>query len=308
MPEVAIGTPRLYVERGWPAVGATIDANGRRFDVYFRTERGPLSTDAGPFVLPALAAAMKLETPIRSTTPLSSSFQALAWNIQDSICYFYFDMHHVAIEAPQAAGAGAALAGPADERGVGLFFSGGVDSFYSLLKHRDEITHLIYVRGFDTLLARPDLLARNVRALRQAAAELGKPLIEVETNLRIVLDAYKGWTHQMCTAAQLAVVLVLRQQFKKVYIGEDYPYSGEQKLADLPIVRGADTTQAVFDGMDAFRLDKVMYVATSPVALRWLRVCWQNKGAYNCCRCEKCLCTMIGCSLRCSFWKERKPD
>ncbi len=30
--------------------------------------------------------------------------------------------------------------------GTGLFFTGGVDSFFSLLMHREEITHLIFVR------------------------------------------------------------------------------------------------------------------------------------------------------------------
>jgi 7-cyano-7-deazaguanine synthase in queuosine biosynthesis len=33
--------------------------------------------------------------------------------------------------------------------GVASFFSGGVDSTYTLLKHEDEISHLVFIQGFD---------------------------------------------------------------------------------------------------------------------------------------------------------------
>jgi hypothetical protein len=34
-------------------------------------------------------------------------------------------------------------------------------------------------------------------------------------------------------------------------------------------------------------------LAHEPLALKYLRVCWDNvDGAYNCCRCEKCIRTM----------------
>ena len=29
------------------------------------------------------------------------------------------------------------------------FFSGGVDSTYTFLKHQDEISHVVYIHGFD---------------------------------------------------------------------------------------------------------------------------------------------------------------
>ncbi|MGH9628837.1 MAG: hypothetical protein ACRD7E_10980 [Bryobacteraceae bacterium] len=36
--------------------------------------------------------------------------------------------------------------------GVSLFFSGGADSLYSLIKHRDTVDSLILIHGFDVLL------------------------------------------------------------------------------------------------------------------------------------------------------------
>ena len=69
-------------------------------------------------------------------------------------------------------------------------------------------------------------------------------------------------------------------------------------MDELPFVLSAAGPSVVFDGLDAMRLDKIKYIASSPLALRWLRVCWQNLGiSYNCGRCEKCLRTMIGLEL-----------
>src|SRR5262249_10973275 len=56
----------------------------------------------------------------------------------------------------------------------------------------------------------------------------------------------------------------------------------------------SETTELVHDGCEATRIEKARRIATSPVALSSLRVCWENRdGAYNCGRCEKCLRTMI---------------
>jgi len=55
-------------------------------------------------------------------------------------------------------------------RGVGCFFSGGVDSFYTLLKHRREITDLVVVHGFDLPLASDPLR----RSLSEAAGDVAR--------------------------------------------------------------------------------------------------------------------------------------
>ena len=45
--------------------------------------------------------------------------------------------------------------------GVACFFSGGVDSFYTLLKHREEVTHIIFVHGFDIALSQVKWTSRR---------------------------------------------------------------------------------------------------------------------------------------------------
>ena len=76
---------------------------------------------------------------------------------------------------------------------MGTFFSGGVDSFYSLLKHRDEITHLVYVAGLDVNfhkgLQSVRTLAAAIRIVEKIAEELGIETLVVTTNLKEVVDA-----------------------------------------------------------------------------------------------------------------------
>jgi hypothetical protein len=51
----------------------------------------------------------------------------------------------------------------------------------------------------------------------------------------------------------------------------------------------------VHDACSATRADKTVFLSGNDLALRYLRVCpgAKNDGQFNCCRCEKCLRTMI---------------
>src|ERR1700728_4015412 len=62
--------------------------------------------------------------------------------------------------------------------GTGLFFTGGVDSFFSLLRHREEITHLIFVRGFDIKRDDQEVDRSVLPAIRAVAAQMNKTLVE----------------------------------------------------------------------------------------------------------------------------------
>jgi hypothetical protein len=212
-----------------------------------------------------------------------------------TIAYQLPHLGRVVVEAPTGGERAQAVTGA---KGAALFFSGGVDSFYSLLKRDDEITHLVYVHGFDTLLSSAAIRAHYAQSLRQAANEAGKQFFEIETNMRVVLDPIERWGHQRATSAQVAIVQALAPQFATSYVAENYPYNGEMPLDSLPYVRAADGVSTVFDGLDTMRIDKIAFLAQSPLAMKWLRVCWQNLGlAFNCGRCEKCLRTMIALDL-----------
>lgn len=55
-----------------------------------------------------------------------------------------------------------------------------------------------------------------------------------------------------------------------------------------------EATRFIHHGAETARVEKAGVVARSEVAMRRLRVCWENRdSAYNCGVCEKCLRTMI---------------
>jgi hypothetical protein len=187
------------------------------------------------------------------------------------------------------------------KNGVGCFFSGGVDSFYTLLKHRDEITHLIFVHGFDVPLANWPLRSQVAAAIRAIAAALDKRLIEVETNLRDFSDQYARWDLHYHGAALASVAHLLAGTLSKAYIAASYAYSGLFPWGSHPALDplwSGDDLELVHDGCDTTRLQKVLTIAACDSALRFLRVCYENRdGRYNCGQCQKCLRTMASLRL-----------
>src|SRR2546430_360740 len=153
------------------------------------------------------------------------------------------------------------------------------------------------------------LRERVADALRRAAQELGKPLIEVETNLRAFSDSYVSWSEEYDGSALASVALLLSAELGKVYIPASFseaflmPWGTHPHLDPLWSTEG---TEIVHDGNQTGRPQKVARIAQSEAALRWLRVCWENRDqAYNCGRCEKCLRTMV--NLRIAGALDRCP-
>ncbi|HEX3082644.1 MAG TPA: hypothetical protein VHQ86_05365, partial [Candidatus Saccharimonadia bacterium] len=187
--------------------------------------------------------------------------------------------------------------------GTASFFTGGVDSFYTYLKHKNDkekngrIKNLIFVNGFDIDLSEPtlwELASRNVQAIADAE---DAELITVTTNLYDVLTPFISW--DFAHGGGLAAIgLFLRRGFSRIYIPSTFPAEEQvpygSTLATDPLWSTEKLT-FIHDGTEAGRLNKVRWqIAKSPVALKYLRVCYVNpKGAYNCGRCSKCVRTMI---------------
>src|SRR5690554_1569011 len=58
-------------------------------------------------------------------------------------------------------------------------FTGGVDSFDTLINNNNDVDALLYVHGFDIALSRTDIRTTTSAHLRDVAAMTGKELIEV---------------------------------------------------------------------------------------------------------------------------------
>ncbi len=183
---------------------------------------------------------------------------------------------------------------------VGSFFSGGVDGWYTLLKHRDVITDLILVWGFDIPLDKPALFEQARQSAQRVADEMGKNLVVVKTNLREVIDPLVPWKW-MHGSGMAAVANVLSAEFQRIYISTSQwhgsqPANGSHILLDP--LWSSESLELVHEGLEATRLDKIRLVAQHDIALQTLRVCYLNLwGAYNCGRCEKCLRTMVALQI-----------
>jgi hypothetical protein len=184
-------------------------------------------------------------------------------------------------------------------------FSGGVDSFYTYLKHKkdrsrsDRIDTFILVKGFDVDLRNTDLWQATLKNVRAIAKKEGIDLLTIETNARVVMDPIlpRGdYTHGGCLAA---VGLALRNGIRKLYIPSTFSKAEQIPWGSHPNVDPHWSTEQltfIHDGIESTRLEKItLEVSRSPVALQYLRVCYMNKkSAYNCGRCDKCLRTMVG--------------
>lgn len=182
--------------------------------------------------------------------------------------------------------------------GVGCFFSGGVDSFHSVLANRDRITHLIFVEGFDIPLDRTELLEKARSALRSAAADLDLPLVIVRTNVKQFADKNSLlWGRHYHGAALGAVAQALAPTLGTVIVPASYQTADLHPWGshpDLDPLWSGSRVLIEHHGTDASRPAKVASFADHQVALDHLRVCYLNPDeAYNCGECEKCLRTSV---------------
>jgi hypothetical protein len=191
-------------------------------------------------------------------------------------------------------------------RGAGLFFSCGVDSFYTLLgnvaRYPDDdsraISHLVFVHGFDIALEEQGFFETVRGQVDVVARALGKTVVPVRTNVRDVLGRM-DWAHHAVGPAMAGVGLSLGWLFHTLFMASARAFVDLRPVATgchpgLDPLWSTETLEFVHAGAEAKKADKIAAVASSPLALRVLRVCWENRqGAYNCGRCEKCLSAMV---------------
>jgi hypothetical protein len=201
--------------------------------------------------------------------------------------------------------------GAAPGRGVACFFSGGVDSTFTVRAHRKELTALVFVHGFDVALDDAPLRRAVSAQLRAAAEELGLPLVEVETDLRRAIDPLLPWsTYHGAALATVAHLLAPLADTFLVPASDTYAtLSAYGSHPQLDPLWSSEAVSIVHHGCGASRIDKVCSFGAddgSADPLSWLRVCWRNPGgAYNCGRCAKCVSTMV--ALRMAGLLERAP-
>jgi hypothetical protein len=204
-------------------------------------------------------------------------------------------------------------------RETGAFFSGGIDSFYTVLSNLEredreqfpKIDRLLWVGGFDLPIESPQEEFVRLRArLSAAARDLGLGFLDVRTNLRATRSREAHWGNLSHGCALAGVGLALERRFETLYIAATHDRGGIRPWGSHPEtdpLLSTRSTRFVHDGLGVRRGDKAERISRSDVALRSLHVCYRSGSADNCCDCRKCLLAMLtldvfGVLSRCSVF------
>jgi hypothetical protein len=292
----ASGMVRL---RGWLT---RPDAAGE-VELYFAfpEELAPLVAEhADAFVPALLPPAMAHGTPLEIAPPVSRRLWSQLPRIQEILAdWFPGALRSVPVHAGALRGASRA---PTEL--TGAFFSLGVDSFHTLLRHeresesRERITHLIHMDGFERALHKTGdgRAAPVAETIRRVASHFGKQAICGETNLRDCFPLH--WGAYYHGAGLASVGLALSGGLSRVLIPSSFAWRHVLPWASSPIVDplwSSDDLEILHDGTGVDRARKVFdTILRHPEALQWLRVCHRNAGgAGNCGFCNKCVRTMV---------------
>ena len=182
-------------------------------------------------------------------------------------------------------------------KGLALCFSGGVDSFYSLLRSGLAFDHLVFAHGYDVALADSRQADAAERSLREVAAAVGARAVVIRTNLREhPTFATTNWerTHG---GALAALGHLLGQEIGSLAISASYPYYHEARWGShwrIDPLWSSAQMEIIHCGAWIWRKEKLELIAGEDLVRRHLRVCWENRNTRtNCGHCEKCVRTML---------------
>jgi hypothetical protein len=265
---------------------------GRPYEVFFRSPEVTLYPGVEPLLVLALLPAMRVGADLLPAQPIGQDFSVNLVRFMEIFGRWFKDFRKVDILGERGVSGR-----PRANARVGAFFSGGVDSFYTLLKHQNEITDLVYVHGFD--LALRDRVRRKAVSdmCRAVADRLGKGLVEVETNAPSMVRPYSKWGRHAFGAVLACVGHLLSSEFSKIYIASGVHQDALSPWGSHPDtdpLLGSQEVTFIHDGCEAQRTEKIEAICEHKIVMDHLRVCWENvEGTYNCGKCEKCLRTMI---------------
>ena len=273
-----------------------------------RQHASQITTTGNAWAVALLPLAAALGEPLELGLPVDSTVRANLKELMQIWRSWYPKVRVVPIVADQADNL------PASEPGRTVtFFSGGLDSFFTLLRDREAdgeppVDDLLWITGLDVPLSNPEACRRASASLQRVADEAGKTLVIASTNLRETRWNSAGYGVLAHANGLVGLSLFLEPRWTRVLVASSYGYAflhpwGSHPLTDR-LLSTARTT-VVHDGAGSTRVEKTRTVAVSPLAMRSLRVCWRSASDANCGACEKCYRTMttlwlLGALERCS--------
>jgi hypothetical protein len=258
-----------------------------------------LSLSGNPWLACLLPLAVVRRESLRLSRPCDPALVANASRLMEIWSRWDRRRRPISIEAPR--GVVAPVSRP---REAVAFFSGGIDSFFMILRNAEDSSsgrvprfdRLLSVWGFDVPIEAAGEYARLKLRLNDAADRLGWPLLDVATNLRAVRFREADWGKLAHGAAMASIGLALEGRFQSLSFaathgdGALYPWGSHP---DTDPLFSTSITQVRNEGMGIARRDKTLFISKSEIAMRALHVCYKTSTADNCCRCRKCLLAIL---------------
>ena len=196
-----------------------------------------------------------------------------------------------------------------------VFFSGGLDSTHTLLRHIDEKPDLIAIWGSDVDYYNVDGWTRVSTYLNDSASEYGLIYSEIRSTFRRIEDLIRlteefesvlhtswwyGIKHGIGIISHAAPYVWLHDISDLYIASSNCVEDGKQQCASDPTIDSRVkfcSCTVHHDGYEFNRQDKtaeiVRYVRNTGIPVH-LHVCWKSDSGDNCSDCEKCYRTMVG--------------
>ncbi|WP_199930490.1 hypothetical protein [Sedimenticola thiotaurini] len=196
---------------------------------------------------------------------------------------------------------------------AGSFFSGGVDSFWTLkrnhttlpLEHPLRIRDIIFVFGFDigwkeNQPGNTNLYDDTTELFKDFCLNNNLNVINIRTNIRHIFDDSNFWAARWHGMVLSSISYLLSNKLTDIFIPATNDLWHPDAWGTSPLIEPYLSNQDIHlyhDGADHTRLDKVKFIARWPDELKPLRICTKTDdipdGFLNCGKCEKCLRTKL---------------
>jgi hypothetical protein len=288
-------------------IDGEIQVGDQSYPIYFQTRDVHLEPNIEAFLALALLPAMKkrIET-IEVEGVVSQRFLEGIEKIQQVFKSWKPNYGHVEIRNVHIQ---TRLRGQSGKKGV--FFSGGLDSYYSFLTHLDELSAFIHLDGFDIPLNEQSTRKRMAENCRYIGEQFGKQAIILETNARQFSENFVTWSFSHGSVMGSAGLLLM-PEYEKLYIaGAGVPADRDPfgSHPDLDPNWSTEILEFVHEAQ-ANKIEKCRLIGQYEVALQTLHVCLQfPETSLNCGECEKCLRSQVylqvaGAAERCSAFQK----
>jgi len=179
--------------------------------------------------------------------------------------------------------------------GSAMFFTGGVDSFFTLRRRGNEIERLIFVNGFDIGLDDVRRFAAAREWIDGVARLLGIKAAYPTTDLKThpMFHALR-WGLVSHGAALATVAHAMAPLMSRVFVASTDVNPPWGSTPELDPLWSSGAVEIVNDGSEFNRLSKVRAIADWEPVHRYLKVCISNQARdLNCGACEKCVRTQL---------------